>query len=420
MCAMATRLSLAGQRVSQKCIVFQMTDRAEVWAGVVTGLRSRGVALPIVDFEGAGQLPKVLFAGEVLARDGCVVASVRAEREGDDLTLEEVVGLGEPRQATVDESGVREVLLRCGGATPVLIARLGASFEVSVVAAEGSRARELAEELAAGIRVEREPTDTRVAVAFWSGSGDGLLGTPEPRWRRLHLPSFAAIEDNYPSSVRARLAELFSWRSGEGLPGRLALWHGPPGTGKTWALRALGREWSEWCDLHYVTDPERLLGGDTGYMLKVLASRSEPADDDLDDYDGRRKPREPEDRWRLLVLEDAGELLGMSAPAEVGRGFARLLNIADGLLGQGTKALILVTTNEPLGKLHPAALRPGRAMAALEFAPMRADEATAWLGARGLGCEVTSPATLAELHAMLAGSRAAKVTTERRARLGFS
>ena len=151
------------------------------------------------------------------------------------------------------------------------------------------------------------------------------------------------------------------------MPGRLALWHGPPGTGKTWALRALGREWNEWCDLHYVTDPERLLGGDTGYMLTVLASRSEPRDDDLDDLlsEGRAR-REREDRWRLLVLEDAGEFLGMAAPAEVGRGFARLLNIADGLLGQGTKALILVTTNEPLGKLHPAALRPGRAMAALE------------------------------------------------------
>lgn len=376
---------------------------ASIAGGVVTGLRSRGLLLPAVDFEGSSQLPRVLFTGEVLAQDGCVVACAQAERDGDELTLEEISDLGQLRQASVDEDGVREALLR-HDANPALIARRGARFEVSVAAGDRHRAGELAEKLADRIRVEREAADTRVSVAFWSGSGDGFPGPPEPRWRRLQLPRFATIEDNYRSQVRDRLAELLAWRSGDGMPGRLALWHGPPGTGKTWALRALGREWNEWCDLHYVTDPERLLGGDTGYMLTVLASRSEPRDDDLDDLlaEGRAR-REREDRWRLLVLEDAGEFLGVAAPAEVGRGFARLLNIADGLLGQGTKALILVTTNEPLGKLHPAALRPGRAMVTLEFAPLRADEATTWLAGRGLDRRVDSPKTLAELHAMLAG-----------------
>ena len=398
-------------------------EQASIAGGVVTGLRSRGLLLPAVDFEGSSQLPRVLFTGEVLAQDGCVVACAQAERDGDELTLEEISDLGQLRQATVDEDGVREALLRHDDGNPALIARRGARFEVSVAAGDRRWAGELAEKLAGRIRVEREAADTRVSVAFWSGSGDGFPGTPEPRWRRLQLPRFATIEDNYRSQVRDRLAELLSWCSGDGMPGRLALWYGPPGTGKTWALRALGREWNEWCDLHYVTDPERLLGGDTGYMLSVLASRSEPRDDDLDDLlaEGRSR-REREDRWRLLVLEDAGEFLGMAAPAEVGRGFARLLNIADGLLGQGTKALILVTTNEPLGKLHPAALRPGRAMAALEFAPLRADEATAWLAERGVDQRVDSPKTIAELHAMLAGGQPAGAAagTGRLPTLGFS
>lgn len=366
-------------------------------------------------------MPRALFASEVLARCGCVVACARAEREGENLTLEEVKPLATVRQASVDERGLLEAMLCCEDAAPALVTRRGGSFDVSVAAGDGPRARELAEQLAAAIRIEREPTDTRVAVAFWSGAGDGFLSTPEPRWRRLHLPGFAAIEDNYPPAVRARLAALFSRPSGESLPGRLALWHGPPGTGKTWALRTLGREWSGWCDLHYITDPERLLGGDTGYMLSVLASRSEPLDADDDDHEerGGRSP-EPEERWRLLVLEDAGELLGVAAPAEIGRGFARLLNIADGLLGQGTKALILVTTNEPLGKLHPAALRPGRAMATVEFEPMRAEEARAWLAARSLEREVGSPATIAELHAMLAGGSAASFLPAKETAFGFA
>lgn len=348
------------------------------------------------------------------------MATARAEREGEELTFDEVESLGEPVQTTLDRRGVREVLLLHGGAIPALICRRGGGFEVTVAAHEDAQARELAEELAVDIRIERESSDPRIAVAFWSGAGDGLLSGPEPRWRRLHLPRFTAVEENYPVSVRSSLAELFSWRSGEGLPGRLALWHGSPGTGKTWALRALGREWSDWCDLHCITDPERLLGGDTSYMLAVLASRSEPLEADLDEIvDETETTREPEDRWRLLVLEDAGELLSVAAPREVGRGFARLLNIADGLLGQGTKALILVTTNEPLGKLHPAALRPGRAMAALEFAPLQAAEANAWLAGRGSERRVESSTTIAELHAMLADEAAAAVALPPEKKLGF-
>jgi hypothetical protein len=361
------------------------------------------VLLPLAHFMGAHDLPRALFVREVLGRGRCVVASARAEREGEELALADVEVLGESLQASVDGRGLREALLRTGDADPVLLRRDGGAFEVSVAAAAAGHACEMAESLAAAIRVERRPRDTRVPVAFWAGgTGDGLFGGPEARWRRLALPRFAEIEDNYPAVVRAGLAELYAESSGEGLPGRLALWHGPPGTGKTWALRALGREWSGWCDLHYVTDPERLLGGDTAYMLAALAGRSDPEPSD-DDEEEAELGRGPAERWRLLVLEDAGELLGVAAPAEVGRGFARLLNIADGLLGQGTRALILVTTNEPLGKLHPAALRPGRAMATLEFTPMGAAEASAWLAERGLEREVGSPKTIAELHAMLAG-----------------
>jgi hypothetical protein len=369
---------------------------------VVPGFRSREASLSIEGLEAASELPRALFVREVLDADCRVVASAHAEREGDALSVEDAEVLGEPVQMSIDHHGVREALLHTAGKESVLLRRLGGAFEVSVAAAPPARARELAEALAEEIRVKRLPRDTRVALAFWSGgSGDGMFGGSEARWRRLALPRFAEVEANYPVAVRGRLAELFSQSSGDTLPGRLALWHGEPGTGKTWALRALGREWSEWCDLHYITDPERLLGGDTAYMLKVLAGRSDPdlAGDEDEDSECERG-----ERWRLLVLEDAGELLGIAAPAEVGRGFARLLNIADGLLGQGSRALILVTTNEPLGKLHPAALRPGRAMATVEFAPLEATEASAWLAERGLERKLDSPATIAELHAMLAGS----------------
>jgi hypothetical protein len=32
------------------------------------------------------------------------------------------------------------------------------------------------------------------------------------------------------------------------------------GTGKTFGLRALAWEWREWCDFHYIVDPDTFFG----------------------------------------------------------------------------------------------------------------------------------------------------------------
>jgi hypothetical protein len=238
-----------------------------------------------------------------------------------------------------------------------------------------------------------EATERReIAVRFWSCSPHGAGSSS----RTISVPPLGEIEANYPTGVRDRLARLAGpeFRPGEG--GQLILWYGPPGTGKTYALRALGWEWREWCELHYVIDPEVFFGQRADYMIDVLLDEDEP-------FPNHGAAAEVRPKWRLLVLEDTGELLAADAKHTTGQGLSRLLNLVDGMVGQGLRVLVLVTTNEPLRRLHPAVARPGRCAAQIEFEPFDEAEATAWLAARGLRGESGGALTLAHLFARLHG-----------------
>jgi uncharacterized protein DUF5925/ATPase family protein associated with various cellular activities (AAA) len=101
-------------------------------------------------------------------------------------------------------------------------------------------------------------------------------------------------------------------------------------------------------------------------------------------------------RWRLLLLEDCDELIAGDAKRASGQALSRLLNLTDGVLGQGRNVLVGITTNEDIRSLHPAVIRPGRCLAQIEVGPLPAGEAAAWLG-RADG--ITSALTLANLYA---------------------
>jgi hypothetical protein len=199
------------------------------------------------------------------------------------------------------------------------------------------------------------------------------------RHRDIEAPPFESIAGNYPAAVGAALARLMALRDPE--RGRLILWRGEPGTGKSHALRALVRAWAPWCSAHFIIDPEQLFGRGGAYMLDVLT---------WDGDDG--------DRWRLMILEDAGELITADARSLSGQALSRLLNVADGLLGQGTRTLVLITTNEPVRRLHPATRRAGRCLADVEFAPLSVTEANAWLARHGDDRRVERPTALADLY----------------------
>ena len=348
-----------------------MTPRAEAFnvPQAVWPLSDRGLAARLADLatlrflEGEQPYARQAFFADVHSIDGLAP-------EGAELA----------RELASDNGDCQRLLVGEGWSVHLVVVTRRPEVQVMVTA----RTAELADRIMDAVRSAVPPaekTDGKARLTMWTvGTG----GSPSRHRRWVDTPAWEAITANYPGEVGLALARLMQLSEPPAHGGRLLLWYGEPGTGKTTAIRSLGHEWREWADIHFVLDPEAFFGSPE-YLMHVVA------DEDL--WDPRSLPTS---RWKVLVVEDADDLIRADARIDAGASMGRLLNLTDGILGHGLRVLLLITTNEPMRGLHPAVVRPGRCLADVQFRPFSRSEAETWL--RGRAPVPGRDLTLAELY----------------------
>ncbi len=124
--------------------------------------------------------------------------------------------------------------------------------------------------------------------------------------------------------------------------GRLSIFEGSPGTGKSFMMKAL---LTEVPDALFILIPPDMIPNLSGPELLPLFLRQK-------EDEGYRGPI-------ILILEDADRCL-VSRQNDNIASIQALLNLGDGILGSMLDVRILATTNAKKLEMEPALLRPGR------------------------------------------------------------
>jgi SpoVK/Ycf46/Vps4 family AAA+-type ATPase len=231
-----------------------------------------------------------------------------------------------------------------------------------------------------------EPKTKRLKMDFWY-----MANRPTSVQREISVPDWSDVKENYTPEIQTEVEKLIKLNNPVD-ESKLLILNGKPGCGKTYLLRTLLWEWRAWAKPDFVLDPEAMFAR-PDYLLRLVLDEADEDDDEIDLEAGitldqlinSAHPRTDEKKWRVIVLEDADSFISSSAKVENGQSMSRLLNILDGLVGQGLKILFIITANEDEQKIHEAIKRPGRCLANITFEGLSKQQALDWLAARGLG-----------------------------------
>jgi hypothetical protein len=221
----------------------------------VTELGPRFRVVQTLDHE---EPPAALFLARVLDTP---LREVRMEHWA--TSERSLAGLGEPLLRSAGDNG-ESLVVELNGTLAHVALRGG--FVVAQVAAHAEdAARSALQSLRDRLPAPEPVARHDVPVAFWTYTPNG----PMPSLRPIAVPEWDEIGENYAAATRSALDPIMGdFKPAHG--GQLILWHGEAGTGKTFALRALAWEWRDWCQLHYIVDPDTFFGERADYLMGVL------------------------------------------------------------------------------------------------------------------------------------------------------
>lgn len=155
------------------------------------------------------------------------------------------------------------------------------------------------------------------------------------------------IYTNYEKEVSEALKKALKWSQEKQPRGRILIMSGPPGTGKSYAIRGLI---SESTGVDWALIPS--------YLVPELSSPSVIA--------SLINERSDQDRPLNLIVEDADNLLKRREEnnADI---ISQVLNLGDGILGELVNIKLIMTTNCPRVQIDKAVTRQGRLNAFIDF-----------------------------------------------------
>lgn len=203
---------------------------------------------------------------------------------------------------------------------------------------------------------------------------------------------------NYSEEVLAGFDRVVSELNAEKPRGRIAIFDGPPGTGKTFMVRAILQEVR---GIHVMIP---------SHMVASLADPSIlPAIIDL---------KSSEDEPILFIIEDGDEVIAPRG-ADNMPAISSVLNLGDGILGACLDIRVVITTNAKRAEMDEAMTRPGRLISIVHIGRLTVKETNAvYERITGVPGEFSDGTTIAEIYskALDAGF---KPIEKKKGRVGF-
>ena len=164
----------------------------------------------------------------------------------------------------------------------------------------------------------------------------------------------------------------------------LVLFHGHPGTGKTFYIRSLIKELLKINKYVIYLPPNMVESMVFPEMMTFLSTTV------LDQAE--------EGKSCVLLIEDAEPLLASRNTENRSSGITNLLNVTDGLLNDMLSIQVIATFNTDLSNIDEALLRPERLIARKEFKKLQKEDAQILADKLKINKKIEEDSSLAEIY----------------------